>query len=117
MKAAPYYAPAPIYSWTGFYLGGVGTVGVMGSEHADQWCDVTCSTPVERAWGGGIGGTAGYNWQAGHVLYGIEGDVSWVSSRPIMLSQALIARVFLTARPPAPSGTGTRPSVAAWASL
>jgi outer membrane immunogenic protein len=78
MKAAPYFAP-PAYSWTGFYLGGVGTVGMMGSEHADQWCDMTCSTPVERRWGGGIGGTAGYNWQAGHVLYGIEGDVSWVS--------------------------------------
>jgi outer membrane immunogenic protein len=78
MKAAPAYIPMPVYSWTGFYLGGVGTVGMMGSEHADQWCDMTCSTPVERRWGGGIGGTAGFNWQAGHVLYGVEGDISWV---------------------------------------
>ena len=80
VKAQPIMvAPAPVYSWSGFYLGVVGTGGVMGSEHADQWCDVTCSTPVQRAWGGGVGGTAGYNWQSGHVLYGIEGDYSWVN--------------------------------------
>ncbi|HKF71129.1 MAG TPA: outer membrane beta-barrel protein [Stellaceae bacterium] len=65
-KAAP---PAPIFSWTGFYIGanvGFGSATAsadVGAFHASQ--DLT-----------GIlgGGQIGYNWQAGAWVFGIEGD-------------------------------------------
>src|SRR3981081_3814300 len=77
VNAAPY---APVWNWTGIYGGVVGSAGVMSSEHADQWCDMTCSTPVLRRFGGGIGGTLGYNFQLGrHFMWGVEGDASCVS--------------------------------------
>jgi outer membrane immunogenic protein len=29
--------------------------------------------------GGLIGGTGGYNWQSGNVVYGLEGDIAWAN--------------------------------------
>ncbi len=71
-KAPPAYAP--MFSWTGFYLGG---------HVGGQWGSVT-----DLTFGGGdtdpsgwIGGVlAGYNWQAGALVFGIEGDAGWGST-------------------------------------
>jgi outer membrane immunogenic protein len=67
------YVKAPLYdalfSWTGFYLGLNGGGGWAGST----W-DRTGSFDLS---GGVIGGTAGFNWQTGQVVLGIEGDVDW----------------------------------------
>jgi outer membrane immunogenic protein len=68
----PYYkAPAynPIYNWTGFYLG-VNGGGGWGRSTWDRTGNLDLS-------GGVIGGTAGFNWQTGQVVLGIEGDVDW----------------------------------------
>jgi outer membrane immunogenic protein len=55
---------APIYNWTGFY---VGAMGGYGKENASDF-----------ALSGGFGGgTAGYNWQTGNVVFGVEADGSW----------------------------------------
>src|SRR5580704_10016115 len=64
-------APAynPIFSWTGFYLGLNGGGG-WGSSSWDRTGNVDLS-------GGVIGGTAGFNWQMGQVVLGIEGDIDW----------------------------------------
>jgi outer membrane immunogenic protein len=63
-------APAyPIYNWTGFYLGLNGGGG-WGSSTWDRAGSVDLS-------GGLIGGTAGFNWQTGQVVLGMEGDVDW----------------------------------------
>jgi outer membrane immunogenic protein len=62
---APLYNPA--FSWTGFYLGLNGGGGWGGST----W-DRTGSFDLS---GGVIGGTAGFNWQTGQVVLGLEGDV------------------------------------------
>ncbi len=72
LSVAPLYkAPppvtAPAYNWTGFY---VGANGGGGWGHS-WWQDV--STGVNLS-GGQVGGTAGYNWQAGRVVLGVEGD-------------------------------------------
>ena len=57
-------AVASVYNWTGFYLGIVG---------GGAWEDA--NSP--RMQGGFVGGTAGYNWQTGNVVFGIEADGAW----------------------------------------
>ncbi len=71
---APYYKGAPMvsyYNWTGFYAGinagyGFGTTTWSGFPAAN-------SKPA----GFLAGGTLGYNWQSGSIVYGIEGDFDW----------------------------------------
>src|SRR5437870_4720407 len=66
MKAPVY---SPMYNWTGFYLGlnGGGAWGHTSWDHAGGF-DVS---------GGLVGGTAGYNWQTGQFVFGLEGDIDW----------------------------------------
>jgi outer membrane immunogenic protein len=63
---APVYAP-PMFTWTGFYLGLNGGYG-WGSTSSKSFGDPT---------GGFIGGTAGYNYQMGQLVIGVEGDWDW----------------------------------------
>src|SRR6201999_3405809 len=68
-KAPP--APAPIYvapafTWTGFYLGVNGGYGVGNDGKSFGNVD-----------GGMVGGTAGYNYQLGQIVLGVEGDWDW----------------------------------------
>jgi len=65
---APAYVPA-IYSWNGFYLG---INGGGGFGHSD-WSGIG-DTHVS---GGLVGVTAGYNWQSGQWVFGLEGDIDW----------------------------------------
>jgi outer membrane immunogenic protein len=64
---APLYNP--VYSWTGFYLG-INGGGGWGNSAWDRTGGFDVS-------GGLIGGTIGYNWQAGQIVYGLEGDADW----------------------------------------
>ena len=64
---APLYNP--VFSWTGFYLGLNGGGG-WGHSSWDRTGEIDLS-------GGFIGGTAGFNWQTGQMVLGIEGDVDW----------------------------------------
>jgi outer membrane immunogenic protein len=77
-RAAP--APAPVYkapayqtyNWTGFYAGinggyGFGNSSVSGFPGTGDF-DVN---------GGMVGGTLGYNWQTGPVVFGLETDLDW----------------------------------------
>jgi outer membrane immunogenic protein len=69
LAARPYtkapVAVASVYNWTGFYLGVVGG-GAWESASGDP-----------KMKGGFVGGTAGYNWQTGNVVFGIEADGAW----------------------------------------
>ena len=84
-KAPPMVAAAPVamYNWTGFYAG----VNLGGG-----WVDTAQSGAFNAAVGGGGtfaaatatstsfsgiigGGQIGYNWQTGHLVFGIEADV------------------------------------------
>jgi len=69
---APQYV-APYYNWSGFYVGAVAG-GVWGSS---QFSPGGNSFDVS---GFQAGGTLGYNWQAGRMVYGIEGDLSYSSN-------------------------------------
>jgi outer membrane immunogenic protein len=65
---APAYVPQA-YNWSGFYLGvnggyGFGTSSFTGTDNFNIN-------------GGLVGGTAGYNWQVGQAVFGLEGDGDW----------------------------------------
>jgi len=69
LGAAPYTkAPAAavaINTWTGFYI------GAMGGYAQEN------SSGIGQLKGGFAGGTAGYNWQTGNFVLGIEADAAW----------------------------------------
>ena len=82
---APPPAPAPVYGWTGFYIGGNVGYG-FGRASNNLTFEQSCVCIANAFWrfngnakvnpSGAIGGAqAGYNWQAGTVLYGIETDI------------------------------------------
>jgi outer membrane immunogenic protein len=75
LSVAPLYKAPPsqlsqVYNWTGFYLGINGGGGWGHSYWSANGTGMGLS-------GGLIGGTAGYNWQAGRAVFGLEGDADW----------------------------------------
>lgn len=87
LAARPYtkapVAMASVYNWTGFYLGIVG---------GGAWEDSSFDPKMK---GGFVGGTAGYNWQAGNVVFGLEADGSWadVSASATTLDVTLSSKI------------------------
>jgi len=73
----PAYIPiAPIYSWTGFYIGLNGG-GAFGNSN---WLDpVLGNSGNFNASGFLIGGTVGANYQIGQFVLGVEGDGDWTN--------------------------------------
>jgi outer membrane immunogenic protein len=69
---APPPAMAPAYNWSGSYLG-INGGGGWGHSNWD-----TSSDRIGLS-GGLVGGTAGYNWQLGNAVLGIEGDIDWAN--------------------------------------
>ena len=65
---------APPYNWSGFYVG---------ANFGGAWTTGSLNIPGNNFYGGTtefIGGVqAGYNFQAGHLLFGVEGDFDWAS--------------------------------------
>jgi outer membrane immunogenic protein len=80
-RAPPWTSVAPAYDWSGFYLGINGGYGVG----ADPFNQVLSGTPAGSSsinsrvtpLGGLFGGQVGYNYQMGHVVFGLEGDIQW----------------------------------------
>jgi outer membrane immunogenic protein len=82
LTAAHAAPPAPVYSWTGFYLGlnggyglaadpfnqTISALGLMASSSIDSRVDPN---------GGIFGGQFGYNYQFGHAVIGFEEDLQW----------------------------------------
>ena len=59
------------YNWTGFYVGINGGYGWGSSD----WSAV--ATASNKPTGFLAGGTLGYNYQTGSIVWGIEGDFDW----------------------------------------
>jgi outer membrane immunogenic protein len=70
VKAMP-LPPAPVASWTGFYLGINGGWGGGTTDHTDEF---GVTTNDFRQSGELAGVTYGGNWQTGHFVLGFEGD-------------------------------------------
>ena len=73
-------APPPAYDWTGFYVGA--DVGGAWSRDRVTETTTTISPPqtgsATLSASGVVGGLlAGYNWQSGHLVLGVEGDGEW----------------------------------------
>ena len=71
-----YYPPpppviVPLYNWTGFYIG-VNGGGGFGNSNWD-------STGGRDVSGWLAGATAGYNFQFGQAVLGVEGDIDWTN--------------------------------------
>lgn len=98
-KAPAYAPPPPLYSWTGFYFGGHAGYG-WGSVDGNTTRAVTIPPPAApnffvnqpnpvpfvfqrdidpKGWLGGL--QAGYNFQAGRVVYGAEADFTWTGQK------------------------------------
>jgi len=83
MAARPIYraaVPLAVADWTGFYIGGNvgGSIGIIDPTDTRTAGFATTTNNDRRALPGVIGGLqAGYNWQVGLWLLGVEGDWSW----------------------------------------
>jgi outer membrane immunogenic protein len=77
-QAMPTKAPlyAPIYNWTGAYVGINGGGGWGSSDTSAPFASGSF-----RGTGGVVGGTVGYNWQTGPTVFGVEGDIDWSNIR------------------------------------
>jgi len=78
VKALPYTAPPPPFSWTGFYVGGNAGAGVFHDQGFQSGGGITQDLRADRHGVGGLaGGQIGYNYQAGMLVLGIEGEGFW----------------------------------------
>ena len=92
IAARPYKAPpvyvAPIYDWTGFYIGANGGWG----DSRNCWgivpvAGVTIADGCASRSGGVFGGQLGYRWQSGQWVFGLEGQGDWADlSGPVSAS-------------------------------
>jgi outer membrane immunogenic protein len=89
VKAPPPPVVAPMYNWSGFYIGGNG-----GWAESDLCSDVITAAGVfvpnfchERS-GGVFGGQLGYRWQqpGNHFVLGLEAQGDWASIRNSQVS-------------------------------
>jgi outer membrane immunogenic protein len=85
---APVVVPAP-FSWTGFYIGIHGggawldhkqeTVDPNGACNTGSLGPLTPSVCSIHKSGAAFGGFAGYNFQSGRIVYGLEIDGTWLN--------------------------------------
>jgi outer membrane immunogenic protein len=71
---APVIAPAPFYNWSGFYIG---IQGGFAAGELERTLVTSGVTEIRETSGGLIGGTVGFNWQAGNWVFGFEADYAW----------------------------------------
>jgi outer membrane immunogenic protein len=83
LKPAPVYtkAPvmAPVFSWTGFYIGGNVGGAWSNTTISDSLFGLNFSNGNNNAVFVG-GGQAGFNYQVSNVVFGIEGDFDWAAN-------------------------------------
>ena len=106
VKAAPPPPVAPIYNWTGFYIG----AHVGGAWTDTDWfypCSATnllIPSPCNLAQGGHsasswlAGGQVGFNYQVGRFVWGIEADFSATRMEGRNLDVAFPTQEFLHSR-------------------
>ncbi|MEA2838177.1 MAG: outer rane immunogenic protein [Bradyrhizobium sp.] len=77
------YVPPPPSNWAGFYLGGNVGGGIGRDRTAFTFTAVGTSTELFNLSPDGFNGgaQAGYNWQAGNWVFGLEADIQASSQR------------------------------------
>jgi outer membrane immunogenic protein len=81
-KAPPRGVPAPVYSWTGCYIGveGGGAWGRSRHISGDPGTTGLNITNDYDVSGGLVGAEAGCNYQVERWVFGVEGDWSWTDA-------------------------------------
>jgi outer membrane immunogenic protein len=81
--AAPPPDPAHADSWTGFYVGALAGYGFGDNKSTFSGFDAGDTPPAQSPNGRGVvaGGEAGYNYQFGQFVGGVEGDLSYTDMR------------------------------------
>jgi outer membrane immunogenic protein len=76
-RPPPVFTPVPLFTWTGFYVGGdVGYAWGYNTTDSSVADGITGSAPYSSKPNGEIGGVhVGYNYQINQFVIGIEGDV------------------------------------------
>ncbi|HEV7635493.1 MAG TPA: outer membrane beta-barrel protein [Bradyrhizobium sp.] len=78
VRTMPYAAPAPVFSWTGCYVGVHAGAGVMLDQGFQSGAGITQDMRLDRHGAGGLaGGQLGCNYQTGMLVLGIEGEGFW----------------------------------------
>jgi outer membrane immunogenic protein len=82
-RAPVAYAPPPVFTWTGFYVGVAG--GYIGSttkttnEAGFNFNIITGDSFRSRSGGALISGEIGYNYQIGSIVLGVEADYGYAN--------------------------------------
>ena len=87
---------APIYDWTGFYIGANG--GWAQSRNCVDFLTVvgTVASGCNDRSGGVVGGQIGYRWQANQFVFGLEAQGDWAdlsNTRVTLFDPTLSTRV------------------------
>jgi outer membrane immunogenic protein len=77
VQAAPVPYIAPMYNWSGFYIGINGGWGSSRNRYEWTGPGVLALAYGADSTGGTIGGQVGYNWQAGSWVFGLEAQYNW----------------------------------------
>jgi outer membrane immunogenic protein len=99
-SAPPPAVVAPLYNWSGVYLG---LNGGGGSTHKcwDLIAEDSTALPADEpegchnATGGTVGGQIGYRWQATNWVFGVEAQGNWADFTGSNISQALLLENFV----------------------
>ena len=113
-RKAPAPAPvmAPVWNWTGFYVGVNGGYSWGRSSRDLNFFNPLNGVIIASGTGGGrdlngglFGGQLGYNWQTANWVFGIETDAQWTGQKGSTTVLCPVAGCFpaLTA---VPAGTG-----------
>jgi outer membrane immunogenic protein len=78
---APVAVAMPAPNWNGFYIGAQGGYAWGDTDMSLAFIEPGPLNADHRARGGLVGGTAGFNWQSGPWVFGLEGDYAWASIR------------------------------------
>jgi len=87
-RSAPVAPVAPAFTWTGFYLGANVGAGFGGDFRLR---DTVAALPVEAKLSAGgfiAGGQAGFNYQMGSFVVGIEGDLAYADLKNSVTASA-----------------------------
>ena len=88
MSCSSAFGQDAVFDWSGFYAG-AHAGGLSGDVSVTNDSPGVAPGPFDYSVDGGFGGgTLGYNWQAGNIVFGIEGDLGYLdpSGSGIILS-------------------------------
>jgi outer membrane immunogenic protein len=94
---APIFAPAPVASWAGVYLGGNVGYGWASDRFSDPVPLTTSTLPIDGVKGKGtLYGACGYNWQFGRLVTGAEFDfnVSDIKGSNVLAQSRLLSLCY-----------------------